>query len=271
MNRALAAAAVIVCAVAPTARGQYRYETVSFEQLLGSHVKSRLGIDRLPSINFGKAITEPAVYVTATRKRILLYGETIVPLTHSLVPADDVAICSSGATCIPRLRDSLTQARSRLGQRLENRPHVLLLIDTAIPYPTLLLIARSVAEAGAPLSMQLVARRGPELIGLPVWVAPGRTLVLSDATSPRLIRVEVGVGGSAVVRTAGADPVVARGMADLLGHLGQLQLSSGRTTYFLAGSADTPIGDVVSVAALIRDVFPNVVLHERGQLNVLVR
>ena len=60
-------------------------------------------------------------------------------------------------------------------------------------------------------------------------------------------------------------------MADLLSHLGQLQLSSGRTTYFLAGGADTPVSELVSVAALVRDIFPNVVLHERGKLNVLVR
>lgn len=270
MRRALLATVLVLAAV-PTARAQFRYETVSFEELLGAHVKSRLGIDRLPSINFGKSITEPAVYVTATRSRILLYGETIVSLSDSRVPYDDVAICSSGATCIPRLRDALIKARSSLGHRLEVRPAVLLLIDRAVPFDTLLLVARSAAEAGAPLSMQLVGRRGPELIGLPVWVAPGRTLVLSDVSSPRLITVEVGAGAGAIVRTVGADAIMTRGMADLLSHVGQLQLSSGRNTYFLAGSADTPVGKVVSVAALVRDIFPNVVLHERGQLKVLVR
>ncbi len=270
MRRA-ALAAVLILAAVPAARAQLRYETVSFEQLLGAHVKSRLGIDRLPSINVGKSITEPAVYVTATRSRILLYGETLVSLSNSRVPDDDVAICASGATCIPRLRDALIEARGRLGHRLEIRPPILLLIDSSVPYRTLLLIARSAAEAGAPLSMQLVARRGPELIGLPIWVAPGRTLVLSDASSPRLITVEVGGGSGAIVRSRGDDAVLARGMGDLLSHLGQLQLSSGRSTYFLAGNPDTPVSEIVSVAALVRDIFPNVVLHERGQLKVLVR
>jgi hypothetical protein len=265
----------LVCALAAhhSAAAQYRYQTVEFSDLLRAHVDGRLGIDRLTSMTTGTRITEPAVYVTATRKRILLYGETRVLLDAGRAPDEEIAVCSSGAPCMPRVRDAIADERARLGRALHSRPDILLLADHDLPYPTLLLLARSAAEAGAPLSIRVVGRRGPELVAHPVWVAPGRELLLSAPVSPAVIIAELD-GGAAVVHSIGGylpRPTVARSAADLIDILGRLELTTGRNTFFLAGGSNTTAGDIIEVLAPAREVFPNVVLQEWGARRAVLR
>lgn len=268
-------AIAIACAIAlaGAAAAQYRHQQVAFPDLLRAHVDARLGIERLVTTTDGRPIGEPAVYVTATPQRVLLYGETLALLEAGQVPAEHVAVCASGAPCFPRLRDAIADARARLGRAVNARPKILLLVDDRVPYPTLLLLARSAAEAGAALSIELVTRRGQELVGVPVWVAPGRELALASAPNPAVIRVELDAGAARVSSDGGylAQPVLANSRSALIDALGRLELSTGRNTYFIAGTDRTASGDVIAAIAAARDVFPHAILKAPGERPAVIR
>jgi len=260
-------------AIASGASAQFRYQTVEFAELLRAHVDARLGMDRLISSTTGEPFDEPAVYITATPRRVLVYGETLAQLDGGLIPTAQIATCASGAPCVPRLRDAISQARAQLGHATKSRPKILLLVDHRVPYPTLLLLARSAAEAGAPLSIRLVARRGQQLVGIPVWVAPGRQLTVASAPSPALILVELNAGTARITSAGGylARPAVAHRLSDVVDILGRLELSSGRNTYFISGTDGTASGDVISAIAAARDVLPNAVLQGHRERPAVIR
>ena len=276
MNRRTFALVILATAAlfaTASVRAQLRYETLEFPTLLRAHAAANIGLEHMPTVGFGDELFAPAVYVTANQARILIYGKAVVSLDRGRVPDKAIARCASGAACIPSLRRAIATARAELARELGKLPQVILLVDRRVPYGTLLLMARSSAEAGAPLSTVIAAMRGPEIVGLPVWVAPGRTLLLSSATDPSLITVEIN-GGVAAVRTASdimSRPHLARGLGDLLDVLGQLELTTGRTTYFVAGSPLTPSGEIITTIAAVRDIFPHAVLSGMGERRAVIR
>jgi hypothetical protein len=271
---ALAVMLIAVAAASAPVHAQHRYEQVEFGALLGAHINAELGADNLSEVTGGAPVETTCVYVTATRARVTVFGAPAVALTNGVIPASAIAPCASGATCVPRLRDAIATARGALaaGRNGERAP-ILVIADRSIPYSTLLLIARSAAEAGASLSIRLAARRGRALVWLPVWVAPGRTITLSPAGNPAILSVTLDRGVMAVTTTRHylARPAFARGMAELLHELSQVQLTSGRTTMFLTASATTSTGDVLAVLAAVRTVFPNVVLRGLDERPVVER
>ncbi len=273
MTRGLAIALVAIAVAAATARAQLRYETLEFPELLRAHADANIGWNNMPTVAFGDRIVEPAVYVTANKSRVQVYGHTVVSLSSGRAADGDIARCASGAPCLPRVRNAIERARADLARELKTVPKVILLVDRTLPYGTLLLVARSAAEAGAQLSTVIAARRGPEIVGLPVWMAPGRKLLLSTATDPTLITVELD-NRAMTVRTADTrlgGGYLARDMADLLDTLGRLELATGRTTYFVAGAPLTPSGDVIGLIAAARDIFPHAVLAGRGEQRAVIR
>jgi len=268
------ASVLLLCALAgrEPAAEQYRYETVEFPELLRAHVDAHLGADRLLAVAGGAPVVDPVVYVTATRSHLLLYGETLAVLDRGAVPAGDTRACSSGAPCIPRLRDAIADARAELARATGRRPEVLLLVDRDVPYATLLLLARSAAEARAHLSIRIAARRDGAIVALPVWAAPGRTLELEGAPSPAIIGAEVDGDGGTVTSGGGylSGPAVARSRDELLDVLGKLQLTSGRNTYFVSGSARATAGDAIALIGAAAEIFPRAVLRASGERTAII-
>lgn len=275
MLRLLALAATLALPAPATA--QHFRNRVDFTDLLRGHVEEAIGLAHLPVASKGAPLDDPAVVVTATATGVNVSGQVALPLTAGHADASAVRRCRGEVVCAPALRDAIADARARLTAGLESDPDtapppVLLLATRELPYPTLLLTARSAAEAGAALSLAVVARGpGDTLVGIPVLVGPGREITLGRAQSPSLIGIAVDRRRLVVRATAAtmSRPVTAADPDDLDITLGRLALSSGRTACFVTATATSTAGEVMDAAAVALRSFPHLVLTDPAGVRVV--
>lgn len=249
-------------------------DSVSFSTLIAAHVKTNLGSHRVPVVTRTTPFAGAAVYLTVTRSRILLYGTRLVELDGGQVPPKQIGPCSSGAPCIPTLRDRVKRARAQLARALKMAPRILVFIDKSAHYQTLLLVLRSAAEAGAHLSLRLaVADRRGALAELPVLVAPGRTVAIRSAAPSAVITVAMNQGSATITahRSYLGRPRRANGIAEILAVIGRLQLRSGRRAFFLSATPHTQLGFVAELISESRGTFKHVVLTGWRQRPIISR
>jgi hypothetical protein len=252
--------------VSPARAQELHEQPVAFADLLRAHVKSGLGLAQLPEVTRGVALDEPAVFVSVTPSKVYLHGEPVLALEGGMPRTDDIRLCKARVPCSPRLRNAIADARADLAAALGGRPAVIIIAHVRVPFATLLHVARSAAEAGAHLSVHIAGRtKAGEIVGVPVWVAPGRTLVFGRSQVPVLATAEVH-GKTVAVRATRSymeRPEWARNLADLQEILGRIQLRSGRTTCFVTAADATGAADLMRAIDAIREVFPNVALADR--------
>lgn|GEM_PF-4267529 len=260
--------AAIALLGAGTATAQPAPGPLAFPDLLRAHVDARVGFERLPSGATGAPVGEPAVYVSVTSKAVLLYGTAVIALDRGRPSAGEVQACASAAPCLPAVRDAVRRARADLARETRQSPDVLLVAAGDAPYATLLLVVRSVAEAGAARSMKLVTRADQQLRALTVWTTPGRRIAVGDAANPAIIASSIGPDRAVTVATTrfySRAPRRFRGIGSALSYLGRLQLQSGRSTHFISGAAGARVADVAALAVAASDIFEHVALAGRGE------
>jgi len=261
-------ALVVFClaALPHAANAQRQLAPPSFTTLLEAHAKNNLPRGSIPRVAKGQAIAAPMVYVTVTRTKVMLYGQTLVQVKGGLLTSKQLRRCDR-SICLPRVRDRIASARARLAYKLGAVPRVLVFVDGNASYDTLLTVLRSICESGAALSLRLAARdRRGTLVALPVLAWPNRRVVVDHAGRPGLIRVEVsGIGGIVTAtKTYSARPQRAHNARDLLDVLGRLKLASGRDAVFLSGGPHSSAAHMLAIIAHARTLFSSVILTSAG-------
>ncbi len=245
-----------------------RVEAPRFAELLGAHVKNNLARGDLVAVSRGEAITAPMVYVTVTRHKVMVYGRTIANFDKSgTFGAKQLRRCNRG-NCAPRVRNKVATARARLAYKLGSVPRVLVFAAGNASYDSLLVVLRSIAEAGAALSLRLAAvDRLGHLVALPVFVWPSRRMVVDHAGRPALIRIEVsGIGGVVTAtKTYSRGPQRAHNAKDMVDVLARLKLASGRNTVFVSGSPHTSVGHAITIIGRARRLFSAIILTAPGE------
>ncbi len=242
-------------------------QPVAFADLLRAHIDASIGFGKLPLVTNGVDIDEPAVLTSVSTDYIYLDGEPVVRLSHGLPPADILRMCKGRVPCSPVLQRGIADERSMIAAAFDNRPAVLIIADSRASYAALLLVARSAAEAGAPLSIRIAARtKDGDLVGVPVLVTPGRTLTFGRSQTPALVTLEV--RGKTVAVGATREylerPEWASSLADMQEIIGRIQLRSGRTLCFVAAEAPTTAAEATAVIDAARGVFEHVALTDRN-------
>lgn len=246
-------------------------QPVPFAELLRARIDGGVGMRNLPVVVQGVALDEPAVFLTVTERHIYLHGEPVLRLVDGLPATESLRMCKGRVPCSPLLRTGISEARSVLAAVFGHQPAVVIIAHETALYPALLLVARSAAEAGAQLSTRLAARtKDGAVVGVPVLVAPGRTLVFGRSQMPALVLLDVRGKNIAVraTREYMEQPEWARDLADMQEIIGRIQLQSGRRLCFLAAEAPTRAGEVIAAIDAARDVFEYVALTDRTGVRV---
>jgi hypothetical protein len=249
---------------AATHTAQAEPATVTMTELAAAHAAA-LGVRLMPA-PAAEPMPAAAVLVAASAAELAVDGARISALDAGRIPRDQLARCASGAICAPAVRDAIARSRARLYQLTNSVPAVVLLVDRELPFPTLLIAARSAAEAGAALSLGVAVKAGAGAGVLRFWVAPGGPIELNEPSKPALIRVDL--ARQPTVSATGfyaSEPRLARSGGELLTMLGRLQLASGRRTLILAGSAATPAGQAIELLARSREQFRDAILTAAGE------
>ena len=261
--------------VAAPARSQLRGDNkVSFADLLSGHARAAIGMAHLPNLrgsSHGVAFTKPGVVVTATLDGVFVEGARLVELDRGRVASDAVRLCKSGVACLSEVRRHIARIRADLAAVSETRPPVIIVADARLPYPTLLLLLGTTAEAGAALSILIAARSSDgTLTGVPVWVTPSSEIILGRSQEPALATVSIRGPTTAVSATATYMEQSSRAsnIANMKEILGRIELRSGRTTCLVNATSDTTLGQVIPVVAAIREVFPHVLLTDQRGLRI---
>jgi hypothetical protein len=263
---------------AHSARAQRRPKTLTSEEtqafrfvdLLAAHAERQLGALARVSAMAGAPPAEPGVYVTLTKRQILVWDEPLIGLgKDGRIGRGDLASCPP--LCVPKLREAIARAlidEAGRRQRADNPgpPHVLLLADRDVPLSTFLAAAYSAAAAtaDAPPPLRLAVRTAGAPMGeVPILLAPTHPIRLAENADPMLLAVTLDGGRYRVRARKDWLPLeeIGTSVGAVVRLAGELKARDpNKTVVFVGAEGDPPLGKLLDLIGPLRILYPDVVL-----------